>query len=133
MALSRLNCTSGGVHCDGNGEFTKIEISNGLTTGSLSDLAPHTKVSSLALISTVHVGGDLQDLTPLMELIVLDLYGLTQVTGELSVLGSAFPLLQQIGLQETAVRGSLAGLAPLSALTDLDLGRGRHQRRPVRP
>jgi hypothetical protein len=38
-------------------------ISNGLITiGSLSDLAPHTKVSSLALISTVHVGGDLQDL-----------------------------------------------------------------------
>jgi hypothetical protein len=37
-------------------------ISNGLTTGSLSDLAPNTKVSSLALISTVHVGGDLQDL-----------------------------------------------------------------------
>ena len=121
MALSHLRCTSGGVHCDGNGEFTKIEISNGLTTGSLADLAPHTKVSSLVLISTVHVSGDLRDLTPLTELIFLDLYGLTRVTGELSVLGAAFPSLQQIGLQETSVRGSLAGLAPLTALTDLDL------------
>lgn len=121
MALSELTCVSSSVHCDPTGEFTKIQINNGLTTGSLSDLAPHTKVASLTLISTPLVDGDLQDLAPLDQLEFLDLYGLALVTGDLSVLGSSFPMLQEIGLQGTAVHGSLTGLRPLTRLTDLNL------------